>query len=510
MKISKFTAVFISLIIFSLNSFGSVRCQELFSPIERLRNIKFGDKHEELVVQIEKVKNGKNIKGIVFNDRQSSIEDQGELGVCHLYSFASQLSNHLKKNHELTEESELAPQYWTYHHYLKRAKELLKTDADKNLNVPLGSHFGASAELIREIGAVTKQAWREIGGKENNLSGPEVALVQAQLEKIIIESKSTEIIIKELLKPIEISSTMSSAEKLKLLKNRMLSATAVQQSSLVTQVLSRLKSENSPLFQDKQIWRLLTQAAKGVSLGSQMTAELYKKIDVLLSKNSTNKIEKLLGLFFFKTPESVSFANMAIRMGGKVYTSPNDFAKNELPLLDFPTVALIPDRNFKNQSADKDVYVPRFPKKIASIGLRTSNETFEQEVMEKIDSGENVWIGYEHNNLVVDKSGMMAMEYKTTYPFSAVKNRLEREVVNYSDGLHALQIVGYVKNPVTNELVLWIIKNSWGEQAGNIGYYYMYQSYARNYMRYAAFFDGSEPAQKLYEAANKKPKVKLP
>lgn len=510
MNVSRFAALFVSISILSQNSLAAQRCQEMFSPIELVRNLTFENKHINILTQIEKVRKGENIAGIVFNDRQSSIENQGGLGVCHLYSFASQFSNHLKKNHDITEEFEIAPQYWTFHHYLKRTKELLKNETAESLENGLGSHFGASAELIRDIGAMTKQAWRNIGGKENNLSGNELKLVKAQLEKIVIESKSTERVIKQLLQQIEIDPTLSRAEKQKMLKNKMSRATEIQQSTLVEQTLSRLKNENSLLFQDKQVWDLLIKASKGVSLTGEITIEQFKKIDVLLSKNSANKIENLLMQFFFKNPETVSFENMNIYIGNKTYISPKEFAQNELQLLDSPTVALWPSRDLTKQSNNKKTLMPNFPKKIADLGLMMSHETFDQEVMNKIDNGENVWIGYEHNNLAVDKNGIIAMEYRTMRPFTAIKTRAERDVFEFSEGGHAVQIVGYVKNPVNNELVMWIIKNSWGEDVGNNGYFYMYKSYAHNYMNYGATFDSSEQAKQAYAALNKKPKVKLP
>lgn len=483
----------------------------MFSPIELVRNLTFENKHLNILAQIEKVKKGENIAGIVLNDHQSSIENQGALGVCHLYSFASQFSNHLKKNHELTEEFEIAPQFWTYHHYLNRTKELLKNEAAETLEAGLGSHFGASAELIRDIGAMTKQAWQNIGGKENNLSGNELKLVKVQLEKIVIESKSTERVIKQLLQHVEIDPKLSRVEKQNLLKMKMASATKIQQSALVEKTLGRLKNENSLLFQDKQVWDMLTKATKGVSLTGEMTIEQFKKIDVLLSKNSANKIENLLMQLFFKNPESVSFEKININIGNKTYASPIEFAQNELKLLDSPSVAMVPNRNFAKQSKKYEAeLIEDIPKKIADLGLMMSHETFDIEVMKKIDNGENVWIGYEHNNLAVDKNGIMAMEYRTTRPFTAIKNRAERDVFEFSEGGHAVQIVGYVKNPVNNELVMWVIKNSWGEDIGNNGYFYMYKSYAHNYMKYGVTFDGSEQVKQAYATIKKKPKVKLP
>jgi|GEM_PF-5387286 len=484
-------AVALLIVFFNINIWAAISCQEYFSPIEVRRNITFKNQHLDILAKIEQVKSGKKIDGIMLNDRQSGIENQGKLGTCHLYAFASQFSNNLKKKYDVNLDYELAPEYWVYHHYLNRTTELLRNENSKKLQDGLGSTFGASAKLIRRIGAITKKAWREIGGKENNLSGIELQLVKNQLEKIVIESKSIEIYIKRLLQPMEIDSSLTTLKKKELLKTKLQAATARQNDPALKQLLQKLKSENSLLFQDKKIWNVLTKIAKGASITNEMTPDLYKKIDVLLSKNSVHKIEHLLAQLFFKNPETVSFENLNINIGDKVYKSPKDFTDHELPQLSFPTVALYPNKALGRQSDGKILQLPHVAKDFADFGFMMPHERFDQILMQTIDRGENIWIAYQNNSIAIDQTGIMAMEYKKTFPFASIKNKFERAIFQYDDGGHAVQIVGYIKDPKTNGLVLWIIKNSWGIAAGNNGYYYMYKSYAHNYLRYATAFDDS-------------------
>jgi bleomycin hydrolase len=60
---------------------------------------------------------------------------------------------------------------------------------------------------------------------------------------------------------------------------------------------------------------------------------------------------------------------------------------------------------------------------------------------------------------------------------------------------HAVQIVGYELDPSTGKVLKWKIKNSWGVDSGDNGYYHMYRDYFRTFVTGIAYFsDADEPS----------------
>lgn len=177
---------------------------------------------------------------------------------------------------------------------------------------------------------------------------------------------------------------------------------------------------------------------------------------------------------------------------GKTY-SPVSFAKEMFPELTQPIVfmAIKSDRDAVDVKSDLN---PRF-----SV-FETSIDRVEQTVKELIDKGQAVYLGYEHESTYVDKaSGTMSIS-AFNFPTNARPlSRRQREWSVRHGGGHAVQVVGYDLDPQTGKIVKFKIKNSWGEKAGDKGYYHMYVDYFRTYARGITFYKGAVELPRAYE-----------
>lgn len=129
----------------------------------------------------------------------------------------------------------------------------------------------------------------------------------------------------------------------------------------------------------------------------------------------------------------------------------------------------------------------KFQKTIDSPVYETfaiDRNTMDELIMRQIDQGKNVYLSYEHKHELVDKeTGIMSVQ-AFNIPLKMLplpQNR--REQFKLSDGGHAVQIVGYESDPLTNQLIKIKIKNSWGEKNGDSGYFHMYRDYLHTFVR---------------------------
>lgn len=169
---------------------------------------------------------------------------------------------------------------------------------------------------------------------------------------------------------------------------------------------------------------------------------------------------------------------------GKSY-DPRSFAKEMFPELTKPIVfmAIKGDRDAEDVRTDIN---PNF------MLFETSIDRLENTVKELIDKGQAVYLGYQHEASFVDKeTGTMTLA-GFHFPTNARPlSRRQREWSERNGGGHAVQIVGYDLDPKTGKIIKFKIKNSWGEKAGDNGYYHMYVDYFRAYARGITFYKGA-------------------
>lgn len=111
-------------------------------------------------------------------------------------------------------------------------------------------------------------------------------------------------------------------------------------------------------------------------------------------------------------------------------------------------------------------------------------KTMDDLIMNQIDQGKNVFLSYEHKHELADKAtGIMSIK-AFNIPFKLLplpQNR--RNDFKMADGGHAVQIVGYEKDPFSGELIKIKIKNSWGDKVGELGYFHMYADYLHTFVK---------------------------
>ncbi len=100
---------------------------------------------------------------------------------------------------------------------------------------------------------------------------------------------------------------------------------------------------------------------------------------------------------------------------------------------------------------------------------------FESLIKQEIDEGFPVYLGYQHVGELADNStGIMSIS-AFDLPFDFNSNSYNVLTDDNGSG-HAVLIVGYEVNEF-GDIVKFKIKNSWGNKAGEAGYYHMYADY---------------------------------
>jgi len=119
-----------------------------------------------------------------------------------------------------------------------------------------------------------------------------------------------------------------------------------------------------------------------------------------------------------------------------------------------------------------------------ALVVKTNLDTIENTIKQVIDSGHNVILSYDHNiNFVDNATGIMSLSF-FKYPKSANPlNRHLRKKFNIATNDHGVVIVGYDLDRNTGKISRYKIKNSWGTEIGDHGYFHMYRDFLRTYVQ---------------------------
>jgi bleomycin hydrolase len=129
--------------------------------------------------------------------------------------------------------------------------------------------------------------------------------------------------------------------------------------------------------------------------------------------------------------------------------------------------------------------------------IYTDMDSVESMAADLIDQGRMVYLSYEHHAEYVNKAtGILSIRAFYTPDYAKPLNRELREQFEKNGGGHAVQIIGYERHPQTGHIVKWKIKNSWGEQSGDEGYYHMYDDYFRAFTK-SITYQEANPAVSL-------------
>ncbi|WP_413574492.1 C1 family peptidase [Bdellovibrio sp. HCB290] len=164
---------------------------------------------------------------------------------------------------------------------------------------------------------------------------------------------------------------------------------------------------------------------------------------------------------------------------GRSWT-PQEFAKTYFSFFEGPQTMMLVQR-IRNKPTSESI-------EGIDTKINTDIDTVETKTASLIDQGSMVYLSYEHHAEYVDKSsGIMSIRAFYTPSYAKPLNREARDAFKKNDGGHAVQIIGYERNPETGQIIKWKIKNSWGTGSGDEGYYHMYNDYFRAFTKGVTF-----------------------
>jgi bleomycin hydrolase len=168
---------------------------------------------------------------------------------------------------------------------------------------------------------------------------------------------------------------------------------------------------------------------------------------------------------------------------GKDY-SPQTFAQDFFPELRRPVI------NLQFNTVDNSTILTGSSSDGANY--KTNIELIESIAKKNLDQGLNIYLSYEHNGQYIQPNfGIMSIDAFHSPPGAEPLTRQQRDEFNIRDGGHAVQIVGYDADPETGKVLKWKMKNSWGEKAGDQGYFHMYDDYFRTFVNSISYFGDS-------------------
>ena len=170
-----------------------------------------------------------------------------------------------------------------------------------------------------------------------------------------------------------------------------------------------------------------------------------------------------------------------IKVAGQEIT-PRAFAKSlgkdhaPKPLWVFPEVELL-EGNLKKESSIGPAPLPS-----SAPSSRESLDKIEARIIRSLKNGQSVTLSYENNTLFVDRdTGIMSLQAFNTPEGFQPPPRLYRDAFLSGSGYHAVDIVG-VDLDSAGKITKLKIKNSWGDEAGDRGFYHMYRDYFLHFM----------------------------
>lgn len=431
---------------------GAPRCQSAMLSEDLERGLK--------PAYVEKYLTEKNTNKVIEIQNQSPITDQGRRGFCHMYAIYEEFVHEYKARHD-GKDPNISIYYWAYFHWLGRAIETAK-DSKAGLEIPEGSWYENTFDLVKKYGVMTSDQWAQLGGRTDMQAATRNGIELGQLKTIVQRAHLEKSLLIALLKPeLKKGQTRGNYFNSFLMKPELLQ----QLKNLVQRKTLALK-QNETSLSLKQI-KVLEDISKGLLRDRDLTAnEIQSMVDALNQDIERIVRTEFSHIFFAKRNNPLD----SIDIGKQV-----DLSRQMFPEVTQKTVSFVTDGArqgiFEYQGRNGDHLIFKTPlNKMLNL------------IKEEVDKGNSVWIGYEHNDYFVDGvTGAMTIEGMHTAPMSPHISRNERELSDLTYGGHATQIVGYELNP-KSEIVALKMQNSWGTAAGKGGYYRMDMSYFRAYI----------------------------
>ena len=229
-------------------------------------------------------------------------------------------------------------------------------------------------------------------------------------------------------------------------------------------------------FQSDPLSARITEYIKNITARAKV--QMNKETDVTkqtkIREKAKNEIRKIFEDLVGKTPATFFYQ-------GKEYT-PLSFQTTFFPDL---------NKQITQIEVSKERKSPTTVTESGTYGtvMSASLDIVEATIRKLLDNGQNVYISYDHNSHFVDnKTGIMAISAFNQPSGGGPVTRAQRSFYKIAAEGHAVQIVGYDFDPKTNKVIKWKIKNSWGVNYGDHGYYHMFNDYFRAFIMSVSFY----------------------
>lgn len=175
---------------------------------------------------------------------------------------------------------------------------------------------------------------------------------------------------------------------------------------------------------------------------------------------------------------------------GVEYSGPVEFAQKFLPPKENTTNRIFLPRDPDLPQSLLDTRSPGGSSNAALNKVKIFNvhekseEELEKAVIESLRKGRTVSIASDMASEFIDnKTGIMSVAAFPAPPGFEPVPRNYRGMFGLGGGGHLMEIVGVDVNEA-GRVVKYKIKNSWGEKAGDHGFFHMYPDYLRHYLQY--------------------------
>lgn len=428
------------------------------------------------------------------------IQNQKNWGFCHLYSFFEEITREYRQRNK-GQDPNVSIHYMAFHHWLGRA-----INTALNPSLPLkpqeGGWYIYDIDLFKKIGSMKMDDYLRLGGKTNVEEKLTYFLESSILTRSISQMHDEQNLINDLLK-VEFSDKeiaefskgnaqeFKPENRLKLVKRKYMQQLFKEDNFRMKDEFNAFVKKKERAFEAKKTVlskdqiKVLRDLADGRNRTVRLSPEEIEKIKIGVRSDIKTEVNALFSEFFFgksEVPPEVMDLKKNIEL-----------AKSLFPEMDQATISVSLDEpqiryGTKLSYEQKPDFVDNH------IYMKASRSVMYELISEEIDKNNGIWIGYDHNDpFVANKLGdtnlglmsLRAFAWSPQSPYLSRHVRFEKKGI-FSGG-HAVQIVGIIREKVPDyfknygrkgEIIGFVIQNSWGEEAGQKGFYVMDKSYA--------------------------------